>query len=157
MSAGRFLGGMAALIRDPRGRYLLLRRSRHRDYAPGAWECVTGRLQQGEGFEDALHREVSEETGLAVAVEDILGTSHFHRGPADAGHELIGVVYACVSGKPDDLRLSAEHDDARWMDGDEALALLTADDPATAWLRRVLERAERRRRGMSGEEGFELG
>jgi 8-oxo-dGTP diphosphatase len=57
MSIGRFIGGIGALIWSPKvKRYLLLRRSAQRDYGAGAWECVTGRVDQGEGFEQALHR-----------------------------------------------------------------------------------------------------
>jgi 8-oxo-dGTP diphosphatase len=81
MSIGRFYAGIAAVIWSSQtGQYLLLRRSDEKDYGPGIWECVTGRVDQGEGFEDALHREVREELGVSVQVEYILGTTHFYRG-----------------------------------------------------------------------------
>ena len=86
MSMGHFLAGIAALIRSPEtGQYLLMRRSEHKDYAPGVWECVTGRVDQGEGFEAALRREVREELGVEVQVEHILGTTHFYRGSPRLG------------------------------------------------------------------------
>lgn len=148
MSAGRFLAGIAALLEAPDGRVLLLRRAAQRDYAPGAWECVTGRLQQGEGFEDALRREVREETGLRAEPVALLGTVHFHRGPADAAHELVGVTYLCRVAAAAPPRLSAEHDAGRWVDATEAGTLLTADDPATRWIRRVLARWQGRHPGL---------
>ena len=77
MSPGRFLAGVAALIRNERQEYLMMKRDPERDFGGGVWECVTGRVDQGEGFEDALHREVMEETGLCVKIETIVGTSHF--------------------------------------------------------------------------------
>jgi hypothetical protein len=44
MAIGRFYAGIAALIWSPETKqYLLLRRSEQKDYARGAWECVTGR------------------------------------------------------------------------------------------------------------------
>jgi len=98
MPIGRFYAGIAAVIRSPRtNQYLLLQRSEHKDYAPGAWECVTGRVDQGEGFEDALHREVREELGVRVQVEYILGTTHFQRGAPIPENELVGVIYMCAS------------------------------------------------------------
>lgn len=150
---GRFLGGVAALIEDGAGRVLLMRRAAGRDYAPGVWECVTGRLEQGEGFEAALHREVHEETGLTVTPTALIGTSHFHRGRPSADTELIGVVYRCRAAAPEALRLSAEHDTARWIGAEAGMALAGGNHPAEAWLRRLLLR----RLHDPDEGGFELG
>ena len=81
MTIGRFCAGIGALIWSPtKEKYLLLRRSPEKDFAPGVWECVTGRVDQGERFEQALHREVREELGIQVQIEFIIGTSHFYRG-----------------------------------------------------------------------------
>lgn len=153
MTPGRYLAGVAALLEAPDGRILLLRRSPDRDYAPGVWECVTGRLQQGEGFEEALHREVAEETGLTARPVGLLGTVHFHRGSADPANELVGVTYLCRVAAAAPPRLSAEHDRACWVDAAEASALLVADDPATRWMRRVLARWH----GRGPEGTLELG
>ena len=51
VEVGRFLAGIGALLRRPvDGEYLLLKRAESKDYAGGTWECVTGRVNQGEGF-----------------------------------------------------------------------------------------------------------
>jgi 8-oxo-dGTP diphosphatase len=143
MSIGRFYGGIAALIWSrSREKYLLLQRSPEKDFASGVWECVTGRVDQGEGFVEALQREVREELGLSVQAEMILGTTHFYRGPADPHNELIGVVFGCSIQGPQDVRLSREHSQYRWVTIQEARELLTAHDSSTAWMRRVLARAE---------------
>lgn len=138
MSVGRFLCGIAALIRHPDdGRYLLLRRSSGKDYGPGAWESVTGRVDQGESFSDALHREVLEEVGLRVRLDHIVGTTHFYRGAPTPDNELLGVIFACTAVDPQALRTSAEHDDHRWLTAAE----IEAQFPADFWLRRAIERA----------------
>ncbi len=139
-TSGRFLAGIAALVEEPGGHCLLLRRAADRDFAPGIWECVTGRLEQGEGFEDALHREVREETGLSVAISRILGTTHFHRGAPAPANELVGVVYLCRTTDPAELILSTEHSEARWTTRAEAAALAGDAHPAARWLQRVLAR-----------------
>lgn len=78
MSVGRFLGGIMALVREvENGRYLLLQRASSKDVGAGTWECVTGRVDQGESFEEALYREVQEEIGVTPQIEFILGTTHF--------------------------------------------------------------------------------
>jgi 8-oxo-dGTP diphosphatase len=142
VSVGRFRAGIGALIWDPEtSRYLLLQRAPDRDFAPGAWECVTGRVDQGEGFEAALRREVLEEIGVSVQIDFILGTTHFYRGAAQPKNELVGVVYHCSLSDPQ-LVIDAEHTAFRWATLEEARALLDRDHPSEAWLLRVLARAE---------------
>ena len=87
MSIGRFFAVVGALLWHPpdvscNGRYLVLKRSADKDFGSGAWECVTGRVDQGEGFTDAVHREVYEELGIEVQIDFIVGTAHFFRGEA---------------------------------------------------------------------------
>jgi 8-oxo-dGTP diphosphatase len=128
MSIGRFFAGIAAVIYSPNSnQYLLLKRSEYKDYAPGAWECVTGRVDQGEGFEDALQREVREELGVRVQVEHILGTTHFHRGAPIPENELVGVIYLCTLTEPASVQMSAEHSEYRWLSAHEACAAYAAD------------------------------
>lgn len=145
---GRFLGGVAALIYRPEDeRYLLLRRSAEKDFGGGVWECVTGRVDQGEGFEAALHREVDEELGARVEVELVIGTTHFYRGAPDADNELIGVVCLCrLASSVDQIQISQEHDAYRWVNAVEAQTLLNAGDASTTWIDGVLRRAEMLRR-----------
>ena len=143
MTIGRFYAGIAAVIWSPATeKYLLLRRSEHKDYGRGVWECVTGRVDQGEGFEEALRREVNEELGVQVQVEHILGTTHFYRGTPTPDNELVGVVYLCSLPDPASIHISAEHSEFRWLSAAQALELLSAEDPSTQWARRVIERAE---------------
>ncbi|OGN94287.1 MAG: hypothetical protein A2Z71_05015 [Chloroflexi bacterium RBG_13_50_21] len=165
MSIGRFYAGIAALIWSPETKkYLLLRRSDQKDYARGAWECVTGRVDQGEGFEDALHREVHEELGVELQVEHILGTTHFYRGTPNPDNELVGVIYLCSIADPASIRISPEHSEYRWLTANQAIDLLSATDPSTLWARRVIERAETVRSMLPGKlvnyqrkTGFEFG
>jgi 8-oxo-dGTP diphosphatase len=165
MPVGRFFAGIGAVIWSPSTqKYLLLHRSEHKDYAPGAWECPTGRVDQGEGFEEALHREMLEELGVSVQVEYILGTTHFYRGDPTPENELVGVVYLCTLSDPSAVRLSDEHSEARWLSADQAIELLNAKDTSSQWAKRVIQRAEAVRSMLPDEladfqqkSGFELG
>ncbi|MCP4360489.1 MAG: NUDIX domain-containing protein [Chloroflexi bacterium] len=59
---GHFLGGIATLVWQPDTKqYLLLHRADDKDVGAGHWECVTGRVDQGESFGVAFFREVHEE------------------------------------------------------------------------------------------------
>jgi 8-oxo-dGTP pyrophosphatase MutT (NUDIX family) len=143
MAIGRFYGGVGALIRrDVDDRYLLLKRSGDKDYASGVWECVTGRVDEGEGFEEAVYREVNEEIGAAVRIEFFIGTTHFYRGEDKPENELIGVVFACSLTDLVEVHLSPEHTESRWVTADEVVDLVVGADPSSAWIKRVIARAE---------------
>jgi 8-oxo-dGTP diphosphatase len=58
---------MAGVIRDPRGRILLARRTEGRDLA-GLWEFPGGKREPGESAEGALARELHEELGIEVEI-----------------------------------------------------------------------------------------
>ena len=162
---GRFLGGVGALIINPENNtYLLLRRSQMKDFAPGAWECVTGRVDQGEGFDEAVVREVREEIGAEIVPAYILGTTHFYRGTAVAETELIGIVYLCTVAESTTITISEEHDEYRWLTGTQALEMLAGDDATTAWTRGLIQKAEAVRPclsadllGLNRRLGFALG
>ena len=140
---GRFLGGVGALIVNPEDdTYLLLKRAQTKDFAPGAWECVTGRVDQGEGFDEAVVREVREEIGAEAVPLYILGTTHFYRGAVVPENELIGIIYLCTIADPTTINISQEHDEYRWFTGLQALEMLVDDDATTAWTRGVIQKAE---------------
>ncbi|MCO6449330.1 MAG: NUDIX domain-containing protein [Caldilineales bacterium] len=148
MNVGRFLAGVAALIWDAETeRYLLLRRSAQKDFGARTWECVTGRVDQGEGFEEAVYREVKEELGVDAEIDFFLGTTHFYRGEAVPENELVGILCTCTITKPDEIAVSNEHSEWRWLAVDEVRAMLSPDN----WLLRSIERAERIRSLSSPE------
>jgi len=166
MSTGRFIAGVGALVRHPsQNRYLLLKRSASKDFAPGIWECVTGRVDQGEGFEEAAHREIREEIGCDAKTEFIIGTTHFFRGEESENNELVGVVYACSIEEPAAITISHEHSEMRLVTAEEAEQLLSPNqDGSTQWTLRVIRRTERIRQLLPSalitlfeETGFELG
>lgn len=164
MPIGRFYAGIAAVIWvRATEQYLLLKRSEEKDFGSGVWECVTGQLDQGEGFQDAVHREVEKEISLNVESDFVVGTTHFYRG-AQPTDELVGVVVFCSTDRPAEIALSAEHSAYRWVTTAEARSLLSANDPSTRWMRRVIERAEALRAEVPPslvdfrrQHGFELG
>ena len=57
------------ILVDPRGWILLQERDEHAPIAPEQWGLVGGHVEDGEEFEPAAHRELSEETGLVSPLE----------------------------------------------------------------------------------------
>jgi 8-oxo-dGTP diphosphatase len=110
------------------GRMLLLQRP------TGTWEPPAGRLGLGESFEEGAVRELYEETGMLVAPQGILAT---WVGEAPSGRALAAVTFV---GRTDEeeVRISHEHLDHRWVSHQEWLELPSWWSPEN--VRRVAER-----------------
>ena len=109
--------GVGAVIVDG-GRVLLIKRG----HAPlkGEWSLPGGAVELGESLEQALVREVREETGLEVVVGPVVEI--FERIQLDAGdrveYHFVVVDYVC---RPCGGRLAhaSDADDACWVDVSE--------------------------------------
>ena len=98
----------------PDGRMLLLQRP------AGTWEPPAGRLRPGESFESGAVRELYEETGMLVAPQRVLAT---WVDETPSGGALAAVTFVGRAGGGEEVKLSEEHLDHRWVTLDEWLAL----------------------------------
>lgn len=105
------------------GKMLLLRRSLQDDVDPGIWETVGGKIEFGETMQEALRREIREETGLPVEVGELLYASTFFTNPA---RQIFLLCYACAAGS-DSIALSGEHIDYCWAGRREAMHRLSSE------------------------------
>ena len=98
------------LIVDGEGKYLLLQRSVNSKGNPAKWELPGGKVDEGESLEEALVREVEEETGLVTEITGLIGTT-------ESILKDKKIVYVIMEGRGDEYRiaLSEEHDDFAWV------------------------------------------
>lgn len=101
-----------AIIRRGDGKILIVKRSADDDHRPGIWETAGGGVEEGVSPQDALKREIREETGLEVEVGEPFNVFNFVK---DNGDKKIGITFLCdyLSGE---VRLSEEHSDWQWID-----------------------------------------
>lgn len=117
-----FYIGIHALIRNNDGdRILVLHRTTTKTYMPDKWDLPGGSLEMGETLEQAVTREVMEETGLKVRPGQILyAFSNFIELPNRQTLQL--VVEAEVQQGIINLN-PAEHSEYRWVTEEEATDL----------------------------------
>lgn len=113
MKPGEFHLTVLGVIARPDGTFLITKRVMTKAWAPGWWEVSGGAAQAGETSEEAVRREVKEETGLDVGQAKEGGYLFtYQRINPDEGDNYFVDVYRFVMDVHDeDLQLQAEETD----------------------------------------------
>jgi len=124
---GRFMVAVGAVITNPEGKILLIKRSNQLDWHPGEWEIMYGRIAQHEDPQSGLEREVREELGIKITAGTPLTCWHIYRGHEQTTeNELIGITFLATTTQVE-VELSDEHEEYRWVSPTEALELIKVD------------------------------
>lgn len=112
-----------AVIFHPReeGKFLAIKRSPNAHARPGGWDLAGGNVQFGELHEDALRREIREETGLATG--DITPTQVVTAFKDGAYYLYINYATKAAG---EAVTLSDEHTEWRWVTPEAFVALQPA-------------------------------
>ena len=105
------------------GKVLILRRSSTNKIGAGKWEFVGGSINYGEGLEEALLREIKEEVSIDVEIDKILYATTY--STSSDRFDVI-IVYKCKA-VDNNVMLSGEHSDYRWVDEKELRQLVFKD------------------------------
>ena len=122
---------VGALIRDDSGRMLLFKTAKW----SGMWGIPGGKIEWGEPSEEALRREVREETGLEieriqfVMVQDSIASTEFYR----EAHFIL-LNYTCLALPGQSVTLNEEAQEFAWVHWEQAFEL-----PLNTPTRRLLE------------------
>jgi 8-oxo-dGTP diphosphatase len=130
-----------AVIVDDDARIFIQRRSPHRRLFPDTWDIVGGHVEPGESIEDALRREVFEETGWQLShVFGVVG-EHAYRG--DDGLDRVEIDFLVrVDGDTSRPRLEeGKHTEFRWIGPAEVAVLDENRGIDEGMMRRIVEDA----------------
>ncbi len=127
---GRRIPCVGAIITDPAGRLLLIKRGH--EPGMGLWSIPGGRIEPGESPEQAVVREVQEETGLSVTCGRLVGAVE---RPGLAG-DIVDIQDYAATVTGGVLAAGDDAADARWVSPAELAGLALTSGLAealTAW------------------------
>lgn len=103
---------VTAAIMISHGKVLIAQRAKGLRLA-GKWEFPGGKVEPGETPEECLKREIREELGMEIAVDEFFGESvyHYDTGPI----RLLAYKARWIGGE---LRLT-EHEQIKWVKPEE--------------------------------------
>jgi 8-oxo-dGTP diphosphatase len=100
---------VGAVVFDTQGRLLMIQRGH--DPGAGLWSIPGGRIEPGETDEQALVRELAEETNLQVMVGKLVGRVR-REGPGGTVIDIRDYTATVAAGT---LRAGDDAADARWV------------------------------------------
>ncbi|ACY17985.1 (deoxy)nucleoside triphosphate pyrophosphohydrolase [Haliangium ochraceum] len=104
---------VVAAVIERGGRYLITQR-KSTAVLPLLWEFPGGRVESGEGDEDALKREIRERIGVDIAITGKLG-EHHHAYPH---YDVHMTMFSCQL-EGDEEPQAANVNDLRWVSSAE--------------------------------------
>lgn len=120
------------LIKD--GEVLLARRSPDREWYPNVWDIVGGHCEQGEDAVATARRELVEELGVSVSVDDLAYVDTFET----AEYQLTVFAATRWQGEPRNIALD-EHAELGWFTPSAAADLDLADPQIANLVVRAVE------------------
>lgn len=125
-----FVAGHALIERE--NKYLVTRRSKLNTYMPLKWDIPGGIVEAGETIEEAIQREVIQETGLTIQVGHVIYV-YANRDQLPF-RQTFQIVYLCKY-KGGEIHLDPrEHDMYQWLDYNDISSVDTID-----FLRELIE------------------
>lgn len=108
-----WLSGVTAVVLNPAGQVLLVRRA-----DTGAWTPVTGIIDPGEEPAVAAVREVREETGMRATAEQLVWVHTLPpmQYPNGDNSQYLDIVFRCSSPGGDPYPADGENTEAGWFD-----------------------------------------
>ena len=110
---------VGAVVLNERGQAFVQKRSSTRRLWPGCWDLIGGHVEPGETLEEALVREIHEETGWKLA--RIVKVIDLYDGQTEEGEEIYEVDFLVeVEGDLEHPQLEwSKNSEFRWLDSTE--------------------------------------
>lgn len=130
-----FYIGVKALIENKEGKILLLKAdvTKHRKVSEPYWDIPGGRIEEGDGVQETLKREIEEEIGIPYVAISGLFTAVISNHEVPKDDRTLGLalmVYKASIPEGSEIRINPEeHIDYEWVTRREAAKRLVNKYP----------------------------
>ena len=113
LKEGEYHLSVLGVIQRQDGKYLITKRAADKAWAPGWWEVSGGAAIAGETSEEAVKREILEETGLDVTNAEGGFLFSYHReNPGEGDNYFVDVYKYHMDFTEEDIKLQTEETNA---------------------------------------------
>lgn len=125
---------VSAFILNKKNQVLLVKRSDIDTFLPGYWELPGGGVNENETPQEALKREIKEEVGLTVSINESLGANQYTLEEHGEKIPKTEMCFSCMSDSLEKINLSNEHSEYKWISKEEIDSLT----PVTRYMQQVI-------------------
>jgi mutator protein MutT len=126
---------LVAIIYDENNKIFVARRAATKAFHPNMFECVGGHLDPGETLEQGLRREVHEEIGCEIEIDQLFDAFTYE----DEGMLKIELSYLCRLAPGEEPQMnSTDHSEFLWIGSDE-IDKFEKEDEETVALRKAFK------------------
>ena len=126
-----------SFIANNENKLLALYSEPHPEHGPGGWFVVTGGLEENETFEQAVKREVKEETNLPIKEIFPLNCGSIYPWNNETCKEINYLSFVDAN---NNIILNEEHSKYKWLNLDGFINIITWDEDKEL-LKTILEKA----------------
>lgn len=125
---------IACFVINSNKEILLQKRSMNKRFNPGKWGLCAGHVDSGESLEDATIREIKEEIGLDVTVDELHTFTEREVNIKEKNSHIAYFYYLVTDKKEDEFVIQEEElSEVKWFNVDYIIELVEKEDTSTVF------------------------
>lgn len=125
---------IACFVINSNKEILLQKRSMNKRFNPGKWGLCAGHVDSGESLEDATIREIKEEIGLDVTVDELHTFTEREVNIKEKNSHIAYFYYLVTDKKEDEFVIQEEElSEVKWFNVDYLIELVEKEDTTTVF------------------------
>lgn len=125
---------IACFIINSNNEILLQKRSMNKRFNPGKWGLCAGHVDSGESLEEAAIREIKEEIGLDVSVNDLCTFTEREINIREKNSHISYFYYVNTDKKVEEFVIQEEElSEVKWFNVDYLIELILNGDTSTVF------------------------
>ena len=124
---------VAIFVINDKKQVLLQKRSANKRFNPNKWAICAGHVTADEELETAAVREVNEEIGLSIVVEDLHLLEKYKLKQRQSNSHITRYYYVTCNNDINEFKIQKEElSEVKWLDIDEVINMIQTNGDSTS-------------------------